>query len=732
MAREQKEDKPLSISERMSGHDRRLCTETLNKLKGHPCAFAFLQPVDPVLLGIPDYFDVIKHPMDLSTVKAKLNSYNSKEEFISDLKLMFENCYTYNNQTDPVCEQARVLEKVLNKQINKLRAPPQVKRPAAKVLSSLPENEYKNCLSVIKEFKKVKYGEFNWIFAKPVDASAWGALDYYDIVKQPMDMTTIEKKFNNSEYTSEDQFYNDYKLMFGNCYIYNPPHNDVHLLGKKFEEAFEKHWNKLHDKQKENKQKKQKVDRDVIIAPPTTQDELLSRNTITIQRSINGTHRTIPNSVDQTPTNPIYQSSAAPVQQFSMDPVQQFSMDPVQQFTMDPVQQFSIDPIHESSIDPVYQFSAAPIYQSSVAPVRESGVTSTQTLAPNLVRVSVSAPVPASSSTRRQTPEAASVPVTKSLPAPASTPVQANEGRNVLRIKLNVKKPKNEASESSSSKPTVKVSGLALSKDPPTTTPTPKLALDHLPSSPQLDKKDHKPPIVLQNQDKWLAEAKQHALQKQQSSAYQTVKNKSTSSNNQAINKLASSPINRNNAVPSTVNRQSSVSKSPEPPKTPMFDIGDLYNKINDEKRLRQQQLREEQERDRIRREKERQRYEEHMVKKREFRQKMSVKKEMDKAKRIEALDERVVDISAQKMSSHIFESTILSKDLDWRELNNWQRETVDYRHIPVPAFVRRSNINLQELRSKLLNKSVRLKNLKNQTGNSNQTVSHDSDMDIE
>lgn len=137
----------------------------------------------------------------------------------------------------------------------------QVKRPAAKAFSSLPENEHKNCLSVIKEFKKAKYGEFNWIFAKPVDANAWGALDYYEIIKQPMDMTTIEKKFNNSEYTSEDQFYNDYKLMFGNCYIYNPPHNDIHLLGKKFEEAFEKHWSKLHDKQKESKQKKQKVDR---------------------------------------------------------------------------------------------------------------------------------------------------------------------------------------------------------------------------------------------------------------------------------------------------------------------------------------------------------------------------------------------------------------------------------------------------------------------------------------
>jgi len=39
--------------------------------------------------------------MDLGTIKYKLNmvKYKSAEDFLADLKLIFANCYTYNNET---------------------------------------------------------------------------------------------------------------------------------------------------------------------------------------------------------------------------------------------------------------------------------------------------------------------------------------------------------------------------------------------------------------------------------------------------------------------------------------------------------------------------------------------------------------------------------------------------------------------------------------------------------
>ena len=34
--------------------------------------FVFASPVEPVKLGLPDYFDIVKRPMDLGTIKKRL------------------------------------------------------------------------------------------------------------------------------------------------------------------------------------------------------------------------------------------------------------------------------------------------------------------------------------------------------------------------------------------------------------------------------------------------------------------------------------------------------------------------------------------------------------------------------------------------------------------------------------------------------------------------------------
>jgi len=78
---------------------------TLEKLyRQDPESLPFRQPVDPQALGIPDYFDIVKKAMDLSTVKRNLDTgqYSDPWEYVDDVWLMFDNAWLYNRKTSRV------------------------------------------------------------------------------------------------------------------------------------------------------------------------------------------------------------------------------------------------------------------------------------------------------------------------------------------------------------------------------------------------------------------------------------------------------------------------------------------------------------------------------------------------------------------------------------------------------------------------------------------------------
>lgn len=78
---------------------------TLEKLVAQePESIPFRMPVDPNSLGIPDYFDIVRQPMDLSTIRKKLESgaYQDPREYVDDVWLMFDNAWLYNRKTSRV------------------------------------------------------------------------------------------------------------------------------------------------------------------------------------------------------------------------------------------------------------------------------------------------------------------------------------------------------------------------------------------------------------------------------------------------------------------------------------------------------------------------------------------------------------------------------------------------------------------------------------------------------
>ncbi|XP_062308301.1 bromodomain testis-specific protein isoform X2 [Osmerus eperlanus] len=328
----------------------------------HQFSWPFRQPVDAVSLNLPDYYTIIKKPMDLSSIKKRLlnNYYWKAMECIQDFNTMFTNCYVYNRPGDDIVLMAQSLEKVFLQKValmpqeehevstvtaktsGKTRKsstdvkqrssspvsevvfqqtvtvippgalhsiPPAqlsskmaekiktgVKRkadtttPTASTITScesspppldgstpskllsrrgsgrpikpprkdLPESplpgkrlrlseQLRYCHGVLKEMFTKRHIGYAWPFYKPVDVETLGLHDYHDIIKQPMDLSTIRKKMENREYSTAQEFAADFRLMFSNCYKYNPPTHEVVAMARKLQDVFEARYLKLPD-----------------------------------------------------------------------------------------------------------------------------------------------------------------------------------------------------------------------------------------------------------------------------------------------------------------------------------------------------------------------------------------------------------------------------------------------------------------------------------------------------
>lgn len=151
-----------SASIEMTTQQVKYAQNSIKSLKGRPESQAFLVPVDPEALNIPNYRQIVTHPMDLGTIDIKLaltvaaakggkpsektkmapawnldparDVYHSVEEFEQDVRLVFANCIKFNGPAHLISQSAKTLEAVFEKQLKSMpsdQPPPPPPAPAA-------------------------------------------------------------------------------------------------------------------------------------------------------------------------------------------------------------------------------------------------------------------------------------------------------------------------------------------------------------------------------------------------------------------------------------------------------------------------------------------------------------------------------------------------------------------------------------------------------------------------
>lgn len=284
------------------------CGAIMRNLKKHRDAAPFLHPVDYVKLNIPDYPQVVKYPMDLSTVDRKLHvgDYDAVEEFINDIRLVFNNCYKFNGPEAMISMLCQNVESAFEKSLRQMPPSKPFTPPTRRSASPFDDEEYgtnnkrkksrstsamtspgrrvsedirpkrethpppskdypeptvkhrnnnprkndiqmKFCMQALKEMKKNKFRDINYPFLHPVDVVALNIPDYVNVIKRPMDISTIERKLNEGAYAEPEEFEQDVRLMFNNCYTYNPASLPVHKMGRQLEKVFDDKWAHLPD-----------------------------------------------------------------------------------------------------------------------------------------------------------------------------------------------------------------------------------------------------------------------------------------------------------------------------------------------------------------------------------------------------------------------------------------------------------------------------------------------------
>lgn len=224
------------------------CIAVTKMIMDHKLAQPFNQAVDYVTLGIPQYPEVIKYPMDYGSIMVTLKGggYATMEDWTVDMQLVLTNAKIFNPTDHPVHQWAQQLQGMFDKKLAQLNSKTEMAAfkhpPRIRQGPPMPDAEWHRCRGLLRQ---VQQSPQAYPFHQPVDWKTLGIPDYPKIIKSSMDIGTIEKYLMSYLYSSVDEFAADMRLVFKNAKRYNLEGSDIHKMASDLEMQFESRWTEM-------------------------------------------------------------------------------------------------------------------------------------------------------------------------------------------------------------------------------------------------------------------------------------------------------------------------------------------------------------------------------------------------------------------------------------------------------------------------------------------------------
>ncbi|CAH8845943.1 unnamed protein product [Trichobilharzia szidati] len=194
----------------------------------------FMHPVKEK--DFPNYYSQIDTPMDLSQIRMKINenSYATREEFLSDIRLIYTNSSKFNGRYSAYTETAmkmcsHVMEQFCHKELKLMRL-------ESLVNPLLDEDDLVGLSYLLQQaIEAMRSVEHSRPFHIPVDKRRYP--DYYKIISNPMDLSTLEKLVKENRFHSRDEFFERTELILTNCITFNGTESPLTEIAQKMLQA---------------------------------------------------------------------------------------------------------------------------------------------------------------------------------------------------------------------------------------------------------------------------------------------------------------------------------------------------------------------------------------------------------------------------------------------------------------------------------------------------------------